>query len=91
LEGILINFYFLFAFAADGIGIAVPWWRPKRWRLDMRPDNKSAAGTAKEGVLAATTNNETQIPHGTRIKDCVQAVCDSSGDSLRPYAAGESR
>jgi PQQ-dependent dehydrogenase (methanol/ethanol family) len=38
---------------------------------------------AKEGVLAATTNNDIQIPHGTRIKDCVHAVCDSSGDQLK--------
>jgi hypothetical protein len=29
LERFFIAFYFLFAFAADGIGIAIPVWRPK--------------------------------------------------------------
>jgi len=29
LERFLIGIYFLFAFAPDGIGIAIPRWRPK--------------------------------------------------------------
>jgi hypothetical protein len=29
LERFLIDFDFLFAFARDGIGIAIPSWRPK--------------------------------------------------------------
>jgi hypothetical protein len=45
---------------------------------------------AKEGVLAATANNDTHVPHGTQ-DDCVHAVCDSSGEPQRPHAAGELR
>jgi hypothetical protein len=46
---------------------------------------------AKEGVLAVTTNNDTQFRTAPRIKDCVHAVCDSIGDQLKTHAAGELR
>ena len=39
---------------------------------------------AKEGDLAVTTNNDPRIFRtAPRIKDCVHAVCDSSGDQLK--------
>ena len=47
---------------------------------------------AKEGVLAAKIHNDPRIFRmAPRMKDCVHAVCDSSGDQLKPHAAGESR
>jgi len=59
----------------------------------MRPDKyKQWFSVAKEGVLAAKTYNDPRISRkALRIKDCVHAVCDSSGDQLKPHAAGESR
>ena len=60
--------------------------------MDRGRININKVSIAKEGDLAVTTNNDPRIFRtAPRIKDCVHAVCDSSGDQLRPHAAGELR
>jgi hypothetical protein len=105
LKSITMAPYFLFAFSTDGIGIAISPGRPKavvpiadlpsRWdqtgRVECDQWSTDRVSIEKEGVLPATTNNDTQFPHGTQDKHCVPAVCDSSGAKQRPHAAGELR
>jgi hypothetical protein len=88
--------YFLFAFAADGIGIAISWERPRT--VPTHYGGRTIGGRtiikvgkqAKEGVLVST-NNEMYFRTALSIKDCVRANCCGSGDRLRSQAAGELR
>jgi len=98
LEEFLAEYYFLFAFSEDGIGIAISWERSRAVASRMvagqqrgRKINYKLGRQAKEGVLVSTTNNEMYFRTAPSIKDCVRANCRGSGDRLRSQAVGELR